>query len=190
MSSFNKEKILNEIRDKGVQVKSINDLIKIDKKYKDLIPIILKYLVEASDETDKSWLVRCLGVNGFTEATDVLIDEYYKASNRSSLKWTIGNTLSIILDKNSVDALLKIAQEKEHGTSRQMVIVALGKLRNKKAIPVLLKLLYDEEVVAHVIWALSYFKDPSLIPFIEPFVNSKRPLVHNEAKKAIKKLSN
>jgi HEAT repeat protein len=187
MTLLNKEKILADIREKGVEISSINDIIRIDKKYRDLIPIILTHLVEVTDISDKDWLVRCLGVKGFTEATDTLIEEFYKTTNQS-LKWTIGGTLEIIQDIKSFERLLKIVQEKEHGIGRQMVTVALGKIGDTRAVPVLLDLLNDEDITAHVIWALSYFKDPKLIPYLEPYLNSKKTLVRNEAKKAIKKV--
>lgn len=184
----NYEGLLREIREKGIEINSIDDLININKEYKDILPILIKYLSEYDDQNDKEWLVRCLGVKGFTEATETLIREFYKASNNSELKWAIGNTMSLILDKNSINPMLKIVQEKEHGVSREMFVIALGKLKDKKVIPVLLKLINDPDVTGHVIMALSNFNDLNLVNHIKPFKNHKKTWIKKEAEKAIKKI--
>jgi len=64
--------------------------------------------------------------------------------------------------------LIQIAQEKGHGIARQMNVDALGKLKNKEAIPMLINLLNDEDVQGHAIEALSKFKEPLVILYIEP----------------------
>ncbi len=187
MSKLNKEKLLQEIREKGVEISSINDLMKIDKNYKALVPIILQHLQQITDEGDKQFLVRCLGVKGFDEATEPLINEFLNSSN-VSYKWAIGNTLYNIMNKGALNILLKIAQEKKHGIARQMIVLAIGKMGDQNVIPVLLGLLNDEDVTGHVITALSNFKDATLIPHIEPFMKHKVNWISGEAKKTIKKL--
>lgn len=187
MSKLNKEKLLQDVRENGVEISSINDLMKIDKNYKDLVPIILKYLTQISDESDKQFLVRCIGVKGFNEVTKPLINEFLKSSN-VHYKWAIGNTIYNIMDKGALDTLLKIVREKEHGIARQMIVLAIGKMGSQKAIPILLELLNDEDVTGHVITALSNFKDTTLIPHIEPFLNHKIKWISSEAQKAIKKI--
>lgn len=186
MMKLDKDKILQEIREKGVEFVSVNDLLKLNKNYKNLIPVILKHLMQISDEKDKDLLIRSLGVRGFDEATDALINEFYKAES-TTLKWAIANTLASIMDKNSLPALLKIAQEKEHGIARQMVVVALGKMKDPSVTPVLLELLHDEDVVGHAVMAIGYLKDMALVPYIEPFTEYKVRWIRKEAKKAIKK---
>ena len=182
-----KELLLNEIRSKGVEISSINDLININESFKDIVPIILKYIREIDDESDKQFLVKCLGVSRFTEATSDLIEEF-KNSTNTSYKWAIGNTLSIILDKSKIEELLEIIQNKQHGIARQMIIIAIGKMNVKKAIPILLNLLNDEDVIGHVITALGYYKDPELISYIEPFTHHQISWIRKEAIKVIGKL--
>jgi len=184
---LDKDKLLNDIRSKGVEISNINDLMKMDRKFKDLVPILIKHLQEIDDESDKEFLVRCLGVKGFTEATEQLLKEFYN-SDKTTYKWAIGNTLSIIEDKSHICELLKIVQNKEHGIARQMIVIALGKMKVKEAFPVLLKLLEDEDVVGHVISALAYYKDPTVIQYLEPLKNHKVGWVKKEASKVIGKL--
>lgn len=185
---LNKDLLLNDIRARGVEICNINDLMKMDKSFKDLVPIVLKHIQEIDDESDKEFLVRCIGVKGFTEATEQLLIEFHKSEN-PSYKWAIGNTLSIIQDRKHVDELLEIVKNPKHGIARQMIVIALGKMKVKEAIPLLIELLNDEDVVGHVISALSYYKDPAVIPYIEPLTNHKVAWIKKEALKVINKLN-
>jgi HEAT repeat protein len=187
MGKLDIEMLLKEVRAKGVEIDTYMDLMKIDMKYRDLVPILLRYLKDTTPENEKEFLVRCLGVKGFTEASQPLIDEFYKARN-GSLKFAIGNSLSIISDKNSLPKMIKIAQEKEHGTERIMIVHGLGKYKSEEAKAVLISLLNDEDVAGHAIYALGKTRDKTLIKYIEPFLTHKVAWIRNEAKKVIKKL--
>jgi len=187
MKTLDKENLLQEVREKGVEITSINDLMKINVKYRDLVPILIRNLQEIDDENDKEFIVRCLGVKGFSEASKPLIQEFYK-SNNLTFKWAIGNTLSIIQDKDSLPDLIKIVQEKEHGTARQMIVDGLGSFKTENVKDVLIQLLNDDEVAGHAISAMAKMGDAELVKYIEPFLNYKVKWVRNEANKAIKKL--
>ena len=187
LKKLDKEELLKDIRGKDVEISNINELIKMDKHFKDIVPVIIEYLKNIEDESDKEFLVRCLGVKGFTEATEQLLKEFNK-TEKVTFKWAIGNTMSIIEDKTYVNELLEIAQNKEHGIGRQMIVVTLGKMKVREAFPILLKLLEDEDVVGHAISALGYFKDPSAISYLEPLRNHKISWIKKEASKVIEKL--
>lgn len=187
MEKLDKIKLLQEIREKDIEINNINDLIKINEKYKDLVPILLKFLNEVDDLNDKEFLVRCLGVKGFSEASKVLIQEFYQ-SESVTYKWAIGNTLSIISDAETIPELLIIAQDKKHGISRQMIVNGLGVFKTDEIKATLINLLSDEEVVGHAIDGLSKTGDKSVVKYIEPYLTYKVPWVRKAAAKAIKKL--
>lgn len=187
MDYLDKEKLIHAVREKGYEIATIDDLMNIGKKNKDLIPILLKYIDETSDESSKRFIVRCLGVKGFFEASATLIREFYQATD-SSYKWTIGNSLGLISDKDVLPDMLKIVQEKEHGTARQMIVYNLGKFDCPETRRVLIGLLSDKDVVGHAIHAISKLHDKSLIKFIEPFQTYEVTWIRNAAKSAIKKL--
>lgn len=187
MERLDQETLIKEIREKGIEISSVNDLLNINIKHRNIIPILLKYLNIVSDENDKEFIIRCLGVKGFVEASKTLINEFYKSSN-ILYKWAIGNSLSIISDIDSMPELIKIAREKEHGISRQMIVDGLGNFKNEDVKNLLIGLLNDDEVVGHAISALSKMGDKALIKHLEPFLTYKVKWIKNEAKKAINKL--
>lgn len=157
------------------------------EKHPVTVPILLKHVNEITDESNKEFLVRCLGVKGFDEASKTLIDEFYKSKN-VFYKWAIGNSLSIISSFESLPELIKIAQEKEHGIARQMIVDGLGAYKNEEVKSVLINLLNDDEVVGHAISGIAKTGDKSLIKYIEPFTTHKIKWIRNESLKAMKKL--
>ncbi|MFJ5763625.1 HEAT repeat domain-containing protein [Neobacillus sp. NPDC093182] len=184
MEKLNKELHILEVRDLGYSISSIEELKNIDNKNKDVIPIILRHLSQITDINHKEFLVRCLGVKEFNTASNPLINEFKNSSN-NIYKWAIGNSLSLILDKSSLNDLLEIATDKKHGTARQMIVDGLGKFKDKKVIPVLVGLLEDKDVQGHALSSLSKFKDPELMTYIKPFVNHEITWIRNTAKRAI-----
>jgi hypothetical protein len=109
VEKLNKELLISEIRELGYSISSIEELKKIDNKNKDVIPIILRHLSQITDLNHKEFLVRCLGVKGFNTASNPLINEFKNSSN-NTYKWAIGNSLSLILDKSSLNDLLEMQQ--------------------------------------------------------------------------------
>ena len=189
MKTLDRKKLLQEIGEKGVEIENINDLMRIDKRHKDLVPILVKHLREIDDESDKEFLVRCLGVKGFTQASRPLIQEFYDAS-KPSYKWAIGNTLSMIQDREVVTDLVKIVQEKKHGTARRMIVSGLGIYRTEESVKkVLIELLNDDDVFGHALSAMAKMGDEKLRRYIEPFTNHETTWVRNKAKKAIEKFA-
>ena len=187
MSHLDKEMLLGQIKGKGYQLSSLDDLMHINKSHKDLLPILLMHLDSVADESDKQFLVRCLGVKGFDAASKPLIREFYHAQN-SSYKWAIGNSLALIADGSVFPDLLKITQDKSHGTARQMIVDSLWHYPCDETKAVLVSLLSDNDVAGHAIRAISKLQDPKLLEYVEPLQKHEVAWIRNAAKSATKKL--
>ncbi len=185
--SIDISKLLLKINKLGYSMTNSNDIMRIGKNDKVLIPILIKRLQETSNIVEKDLIVRALGVKGYSEASDALLDEF-EDSDHMLYKWAIGNSISIIQDKSTKDRLVKIISDNKHGTARQMMIVALGKMKIEEAIPTLINLLEDNQEVGHVICALGYYEKPELMKYFKAYLNHDKTWVRNEAKKAIKKI--
>ena len=170
------------------EIEDPNLLKHLKPKHKALIPLIIKYLHEFQMENFKWMMVSALQVKGFTDATETLIKEFHATGHHGQYKWSIGDAFSIIMDGRYEDQYIDIIRDKRHGTARQMVTIALGKLKSEKALPVLLSLLDDEDVNGHVVTALGYYRKPDLIKHIEPFLNHEKTWIRNAAKATIRKI--
>ncbi len=181
------KQLIEEANNMGFYVEDFNELNAMKRKIKNFIPILIKYLYVFEKENFKEAIVGMLGVKGFYEATETLILLYY-SNNITIDKWAVGDALYSIQDKRFEEKYIKMVKDKANGTSRQMIVILLGKLRCEKAIPTLINLLQDDDVVGHAIMALGYFKKDELIKYIEPFLHHDKRWIRKEAEKAIKKI--
>jgi len=69
-----------------------------------------------------------------------------------------------------------------------MVVLALGKMKNPRAIDVLIELLDDDEVSGHALSSLLKLKARKARPHFERFLNDPRGWVRKIAKRAVAKL--
>jgi HEAT repeat protein len=123
-------------------------------------------------------------------AAPVLIEEFLRAPDHSaaSLKWTIGDALSVVADDSVFDNLVIIVQNKQHGKAREMIATALGNMNNPRAIDVLIDLLQDEDVAGHALIALGRLKAGKARHYIEPFLNHSKSWIRKEANRALAKI--
>jgi HEAT repeat protein len=185
------EPILTEMKEAGVNAKGIEAKDLVAGDYRKAVPILLKWLPIVEDAYVKETIVRSLSVKYARPlATHVLLEEFHRASPEAELglKWAIGNALSIVAEKADVDDLLAIVKNPVHGRAREMVVSALGGLKEPKAIPILVDLLNDEDVVGHAIKALGKLKAIEALPAIKKYLNHPNAWVRREVEMAIKKL--
>jgi hypothetical protein len=170
------------------KIDNVNLLKYLKPKHKGLIPVLLKYFHEFETDNYKSLIVSALSVKGFTDATEALLNEYYSASNDEEHKWAISYAFSIIMDIRYEEKYIEIINDKKHSKNRGEIVITLGKLKSEKALPVIIKLLDDEDVYRSALVALGNYKRPELKKYIEPFLNHEDSWTRKTAKKAIEKI--
>ena len=183
--------IINDLKAAGFPVKSLDELRRSGVRYMAAIPILLKWLSLVVESDVKDSIVRALSVPWAKPiAARPLIAEFEKQSQEiSSLKWAIGNALSVVADNGVADDLFALAQDKSHGKAREMVVVALGNLSDPRAFEVLTRLLEDDEVCGYAIIAIANLKARQAVPTLRRFTKHPKAWVRKEAKKAIRELT-
>lgn len=183
--------VLADLAKAGFPVGYIGELRHKKLNYRTAIPILVHWLPRVNDVRVKEDIVRTLTVKwAKPHAVKTLLDEYRKAAGPSSrsLKWAIGNALSVIGDDRVFDDIAELVQDRRHGTSRQMLAVALGNMRDSRAIKLAIDLLSDDEVAGHALIALGKLKEKKAAPQIEQFLNHPKAWVRQEAKRALAKI--
>lgn len=142
----------------GLNITSVFDLVNSKAAYPQAIPALLECLLQACEKWIKEGIVRALSVKEARGKADfTLVNEFKSISpddrEYQSLKWAIGNALSIVGTNNVADDLFEIAQDVRHGKAREMVVVSLGRLSDPRAPEVRMKLLDDDEICGHAIMA-------------------------------------
>ena len=118
-----------------------------------------------------------------------MLEEFHKAATReASIGWVIGNALEVLADDSVFDEVAKIATDKRHGRSREMVVAALGNMKNPRAKDILIALLDDDEVAGYAVMGLGRQKAKEAKERIEPFLRHPQEWVRNEAKKALRRI--
>lgn len=184
--------VLNERA--GLDIKSVFDLVNSKASYPQAIPVLLECLPGIRDKWIKEGVVRALSVKEARGNADAALVHEFKSippddREHQSLKWAIGNALSTVATDKVANDLYELAQDKAHGKAREMVVVALGNLRDPGAVEVLMNLLDDEEVCGHAIIAVTKLKAPQAVPKIQYLTKHPKPWVRKEAGKAISKLT-
>jgi HEAT repeat protein len=167
----------------------IEELRKL-REYREALPILLEWLPKISNYRVKESIVRALTVSwAKPSATPVLIEEFRSADESAdSYKWAIGNALETIGDPRVANELIEILRDKRHGSARQMLAIALGKIADLRAGDVLTDLLDDDGMTGHAIIGLGKLRDPRARPRIAPFLNSKNAWIRREARKALDRI--
>lgn len=164
------------------------------KKDKAVIPIFLKYINQFVNKKRGLIYLSCLGVEGFYEATEYLIDEYKKfmpPHYDDYMLNAISHTIMRIKDPRYVDTYLLFLNDGVIVYESLYMVKLLGNLKAKIAIPRLIELLDHvskipdlyygsglEDCKYHIsqeaITALSRFKNPEHIKYIEKFLEPEK----------------
>lgn len=178
-----------------MKVDSVFDLVNTRRSYKEAIPMLMELLPTIQEPWIKEGVVRALAVKEAVgeEVARAMIREF-EAIDPSALpveqglKWAIANTLSVIARDPVFEEVAALARERQHGKAREMLAVALGNMRDPRAVGVLVELLGDEEVAGHALMALGKLKAQGAKAAIERFRDHPKPWVRKEAERALAKI--
>ena len=155
------------------------------------MPILIALLRKGIfDDRIKEGVIRSLAVKEAKGlAGSALLEEYYRTpKDKMMLRWAIGSALEVVVTDEESESITSIVKDKTNGMSRQMFVLALGKLPSEKTEQILIELLDEEEVAAQAIVALSELKSEKAKAKITELLTHSRPLIRKEAKKALKKI--
>ncbi len=187
---------IDDFRRIGITVQSPWDVKNIRQPYPAAIPLLLEWLARVDDEVPiedqlkfREGLVRALSVPAARGvAASALLREFQRSDGSPGYRWAVGNALEIVADDSVFDELVAVAQDRTYGRAREMVVLGLGRMKNPRAVEVLIELLDDVDVAGHAVMALGRLRAPQARPALEPFLDHPRPWVRKEAKKALARL--
>jgi HEAT repeat protein len=186
--------IIDRVREKGIAISSVWDLVHTRDKYTEVIPDLIATLPEVNELAIREGIIRALTIKeAAPAAAKPLIEEFYRllgdeTSHGSTTRWAIANALTVVARGDSVDAVLKLIALPSSGSARQMLALTLGKLKDRRAVPVLIELLNDEQIVGHAASALGMIKAPEARQALLSMRNHPRTWVRKEIEKAILKI--
>ena len=184
--------IIEELARLGIEVDFLADLINKPVDYQRAIPLLLEWLPQMEDPDVKEVLVRALTDRRWAKpvAARPLIEEFRKTpvDTQPSLKWAIGNALAEVADASVFEELVELIRDRKHGRGRKMLTLALARTKDPRAVPVLVELLNDEQMVGPAVAGLRLIAPPEARADIAPFVDHPMTWIRNEAKRALVKI--
>jgi HEAT repeats len=189
VSKRTEEDLRAELRSLGYPRDSLEGFVTNRLDVCEAVPVLLRYLPKIDDEAVKEQIVRGLTTPETKqvrpEAVAVLIDEF-RTSDDHYLRWAIANALAEMADEDDFDEVASLARDQRYGKSREMLALALGRMKMEpRAVDVLLELLDDDVMAGHAIIGLRKLKAKGAKSRIEPFLEHHKGWVRREAKKAV-----
>lgn len=183
--------LLADLQGAGFPVDMVSDLFGKRLDYRSAIPILLKWLPLADSQSLQEEIVRALSVKWARPvAAPALIKLFPLVDDPTGLgaKWVIANALAVVADDSVLLQIVSLVRSKEYGRSREMLVVALGNMKDNSVDEVLLELLNDDEVAGHALLAIRKRKAalPEAKPEIQRLTKHSKPWIRNEAARTLK----
>lgn len=185
--------ILSELNKNKILIDEFYDLHKSTKQYKEAIPILINCFPIIKTNHMKEVIIRFLSVPWArnTNAIDLMLKEFYNPEIDRSIRWAIGNAIDVLASDKNYDEIEKIIKNDDFGSSRQMVVSCLSRMKKNKNKAILLAIesLPKESLTGHAINVLRKMNAYEAAPYIEKYLTHENSFYRKEAKKAIKKFS-
>jgi hypothetical protein len=182
--------VLDDLERAGFAVASIPELTSTGAPYPAAVPVLLRWLPLIQEADVKESIVRALSVPwAKPAAARPLIAEYQRVPGGTGLKWAIGNALEAVADDSVFDDIASLLRNRDHGKDREMLAVALGRMKDPRASTLAVELLDDEMVVGHALIAVGKLKVLAARAKVDALLEHPQNWVRKEAKKALKKIS-
>jgi HEAT repeat protein len=181
------EPVIADLRAAGFRVQWIADL-RLLNDYRAAKAILLKWLSRMQNRDVKEDIIRALSAPWAKPEVVPLFVEEFRRCEDDDLRWAIGNGLEMLAEESMFETLAELAQDRRYGRARQMVVLALGKIKNPRAADILISQLDDREVGIMAITALGKLKAKGARHHIEKFLADPIADYRREAKKALTKI--
>lgn len=121
------------------------------------VPVLLNLLPSVSHPHALEAVVRHLATPFARPVAAAPLIELFRttAPTQASLKWAIGNALSVVATSGHREALLELAVDPKHGPGRQMIVDRLGRIPgDPRIVDALRALATDPDVALHALAGL------------------------------------
>lgn len=191
----NSDSILKEY-DECLENNGIYHSLNIDKfkmsikGHIELCDEILKLYYKANLENERIVLLEDLSVIGYDKnrLTELVLSVFY-AEKRPTNLWEYADLLYSMKNYRYLPQYLDIIKDKSYGEDRQMLILLVGKSKNKDVIQVLTELLDDSTVYGHALEALSNFKQDEIASIMSRYKDCHVKWIQKIAKKYLSNIN-
>lgn len=185
------ERLCDELKSElGIECSCFQDLRYGTIADETCIPIIIKYIPQFTNIgfaleliTQQFWRKGNQECSAFLEQWALKLKEERRLTK--TVENTLDNAFVKIQDKNKIAFYIELIREKD---AFPFTMEMLGKWRVETAIPIIIERLEVDTIKTSAIAALGKYKDVSLLPYIEPFINSTKSGERKAATRVIEQI--
>jgi HEAT repeat protein len=169
-----------------VWISTIADLIhRSEDEYRLALPILIRWLPIATYVSLREDIVRTLSMPAAKGIAGPALVAEFKRAQDDGLRWAAGNALSRVADERLFDELASLIQDPRYGRAREMLAMALAETRNPRAVPILIRLLNQGDLVGHVAMALGTLRAEDARESLAAVGSNHPAWVRREVEKAL-----
>jgi HEAT repeat protein len=181
--------VLRDLERAGVNVAGIKELEQQRQHQAAAAPVLLRWLSRVSYFPLQSEIVGVLrNMRGSLVAAGLVAA--FEQPDAEAIRWNLGDAIAKVADDSIFDGVVRLVRQTSYGKDREMLAFAFTRMDRTHAVPVLLQLLDDDVMVAHAAAALRKLAPPEAREKLEALKNHPRPLVRNNAAKALAAIDN
>lgn len=151
-----------------------NRFFKQVKNKKNLIDFSLSLYSRATLDNERELLLYCLFHMGYDKSKLAkMVLDIFRFEKGNTYLWHYADLLYLLKVYSLMNDYLDLITDKSYGQSREMLILLIGESKSPVVIPHLFELTQDEEILGHVLIALSNFNDPEIIPLMKKHASNK-----------------
>jgi hypothetical protein len=180
--------VLDELGSLGFQVHQIPELRRFGASYAPAVPALARHLAKIDHAGVREELARVLAVPWAREhALAPLLEVFARTPNSPpATKAALAAAIEALADASVESELVRLCTDRSHGSSRELLVLALGKLDSPAVADVLAELLRDRFVGGHAVQALLRITERTRLDLdsaiLKPFFNDGRAWVRRAAR--------
>lgn len=138
----------------------------------------LSLYFKATLDNEKVLLLRCLLEMGYSENAIIeMVLNIFQLEKENENLWNYADFLYRLKNYSYLDDYVKLIMDQTLGTNREMIILLVGESKALSVIPYLLELAQDDEILGHVLIALTNFKDSRIITLMKKHTDHQKKWV-------------
>lgn len=147
--------------------------------------LLLKWLRVVENQNVKEDIIRTLSAPWARSDVWPAFLEQFRSTDNEHIRWVLGNGIGLVARQSDFETLDELARDRRFGSGRLMIVLALGRMKDPRAIDTLIGLLEDPQVLMTAIMALGKLKVERARDRVADFLNDPNPDICREAKKAL-----
>lgn len=134
----------------GIDVQSVWDLVNTATPYPEALPILLEHLDRPYPDRVREGIARALAVRDAKFGWAQLVHHYQAEPDGSDAKDGLAAAIAAVADGEVVDDVIGLAQDRQHGASRLLLLKALRRSHDPRARAALEQFLRDPQLAIEV----------------------------------------